>query len=203
MHRRFLKTFFLPIVIALILTLAAHAQTKTEITKTDVPTLIGKTSKQFAVLGFDLSMTRAQAEAALKNSKTLLQVADTYNPSRIYVYSRKPDGSKDKTLLYLIWDKAIQNGQMTRITVFEDMISQLAPNFKRLLTFEKNASKEKADFIMKFAGRPDSTNITLDIPTIGLKHTTYEYKEIGFEMVHKKSSDGESVVFALIQPLKS
>lgn len=113
------------------------------ITTTDVPTLIGMTSKQLSVLGFNITMTRAQAVAALKKSKTLFQENDGYNPGRLYVYSKKPDGTKDKCLLYLIWDGKVQ---MKQITVFEDMISQLAPNFKRLLTFEKNARKEKGDF---------------------------------------------------------
>ena len=188
-------TFSLPIVF--VFAFIAHAQTKTEITTTDVPTLIGKKSTQFSVLGFDVTMTRAQAEAKLKASKTLMPFGDAYNAGRIYVYSKKADGTKDKCLLYLIWDGKVQ---MKQLTVFEDMIGQLAPNFKRLLTFEKNASKEKADFIMEFIGAPDRKDITLDVASIGLKHTTYFYDEIGFEMTHKVSSTEETSVFALVQP---
>jgi hypothetical protein len=188
----------------MLLTLAcfpARAQSKIEITTTDVPTLIGKTSKQLSVLGFDISMTRAQAKAALKKSTTLIEDIDEYNPGRIYVYSKKDDGTKDQAMLYLIWDGAPKTGQMKSITVFEGMVSQLTPNFKRLQTFEKDASKEKADFIMKFVGRPDSTAVTLDVPSIELKHTTYFYKTIGFEITHKHSIDGgDTVVFALTQP---
>lgn len=173
-----------------------QAQAKTEITTTDVPTLIGKKSTQLSVLGFDLSMTRAQAEAVLKNSKTVFYIQDVDNPGRIYVYSKKADG-KEVDLLYLIWDGSVK---MKQITVFADMAAQLKPNFKRLLTFEKNAGKEKADFIMKFVGRPDSTKVTLEMPSIGVKNTTYSYTDIGFEIINKVNRDGESMVFALIQP---
>jgi hypothetical protein len=188
------KILFLILIIP-VLFVCAQAQAKTEITTTDLPTLIGRTSKQLSVLGFDIIMTRAQAEALLKKSPALFREPDEFNPGRMYVYSKTSTGARDKAMLYLIWDG---KAQMQQITVFEDMVSRLAPNFKRLLTFQKNPGKEKEDFIMNFVGRPDSTDITLNVPSIDTKHTTYKYKKIGFEITHKHSSDGDSVVFALI-----
>lgn len=87
---------------------------------------------------------------------------------------------------------------MNRITVFQDFRSSLSQNFRRLLTFE--AVDNNSTFKQNFIGYANRSKITLDVPSIDLKHTTYFYDEIGLEVTHKHSSDGEEVVFAIVQP---
>src|SRR5437867_6904978 len=121
---------------------------------------------------------------------------DDSNPTRIYVYSRKPDGSKGEAVLYLIWELGEET--MSSITVFQGFRNSLSPNFRRLLTFE--AVDNQSPIKREFLGYANRFKTTLDVPSIALKHITYFYDEIGIEVTHKHSSDGDEVVFTFVQP---
>lgn len=160
-------------------------------------TLIGTKSTDYRIFGFRLGLTHEQTWKMLEKDNLLLGERDDANPSRIYVYNRNVDGSKGKAVLYLIWEPGER--EMSRITVFQDFRSSLSQSFRRLLTFE--AVDDKSDFKRNFIGYANRSKITLDMPLIDLKHATYFYDEIGLEVTHQHSSDGEKVVFAIVKPM--
>jgi hypothetical protein len=159
-------------------------------------TLIGTKSNDYSIYGFQLGLTHEQAWQILAKTTSLVGEKDSYNPSRIYVYIRNADGSKGDCVLYLIWDPG--ENRMRQITIFQDCHSFLSQNFRRLLTFE--AVDNNSEFKKKFIGSANRSKVTLDVPTIDLKHTTYFYDEIGLTVTYKHSSDGDEVVFAIVQP---
>jgi hypothetical protein len=142
-----------------------------------------------------LGLTHSQAWDILTKTDSLIGEKDDVNPSRIYVYSRKPDGGKGETLLYLIWN--LNEKMMSSITIFQDFRDHLSHTFRRMLTFE--AVDNESSFMREFIGYANRSKITLDIPMIDLKHTTYFYDEIGLEVTHRHSPDGDDVIFAIVQ----
>lgn len=65
------------------------------------------------------------------------------------------------------------------------------------MTFE--ALDSNSEFKNKFIGYPDRSKITLEFPSIDVKHTTYYYDEIGLEITHKYSPKEEETVFAIVK----
>ena len=167
-----------------------------DLTKDNPETLIGTKSIDYNIYGLRLGLTHDQVWQILKEKKSLMGVKDEYNPSRIYVYSRNPDGSKGKCILNLIWEPG--ETKMSQITVFQDFRSSLSQSFRRLLTFE--ATDNNSEFKKKFIGYANKSKTTADIPLLGLKHITYFYDEIGLEVTHQHSSDGDIVVFSIVHP---
>ena len=159
-------------------------------------TLLGTKSTDYSIYGFRLGLTHEQTWKMLEKKNSFLGEKDDANLSRMYVYSRNVDGSKGKAVLYLIWEPGER--EMSRITVFQDCRSSVSQSFRRLLTFE--AVDENSEFKRKFIGYANKSKITLDVPSIDLKHTTYFYDEIGLEVTYKHSSKGDEVVFAIVQP---
>lgn len=166
-----------------------------DLTKDNPNTLLGRTSKDYTIYGLRLGLTHEQAWQNIEKTRSLMGVKDNDNPSRIYVYSRNSDGSKGKAGLYLVWQP--NETKMSRITVFQDFRPYLSQNFQRLLTFEAldNNSISKREFI----GYANRSKTTLDLPSIGTKHVTYFYEEIGLEIVHKHSAGNEEIAFAIVQ----
>lgn len=164
-----------------------------ELTKDNPESLIGTNSSEYTIAGIMLGITHDHAWRLLENNNSLVGIKDKGNPERIYVYSRNKDGTKGKAVLYLIWEPGMK--KMERITIFQDYRSNLSQNFRRLLTFE--AVDNNSEFKKRFIGYANKSKITLDIPSIDLKHTTYFYNEIGIEITNQHSSDGDKVVFAL------
>lgn len=173
--------------------LIAAFPTAIELTRDNPTSLIGTNSSTYRIFGFRLGMQRKEAEKMLKGSKQLIGETDDYNPSRIYVYRRNADGSKGESLLYLIWEP--NKKRLGQITVFNGCSELLTGNFQRLLTSE---AVDESPFRNQFIGAPVRSKVTLDIPSIELKNTTYFYDAIGLEVTHVHSSDGDNVVFALI-----
>jgi len=167
-----------------------------ELTRDNPRTLISTKSIDYTIHGLRLGITHSQAWDILAKTNSLMGLKDVFNPSRIYVYGRMPDGSKGEAVLYLIWEAGEKT--MSQITVFQRFRDSLSKNFRRLLTFE--AVDDQSPFKREFIGYANRSKTTLDVPTIGLKHITYFYDEIGLEVTHKRSSDGDEVVFALVQP---
>ena len=165
-----------------------------EFTKENPKTLIGTNSKEHSIFDIKLGMSHEQAWQIInKNSHILIGIKDASNPSRIYIYEKKGNGNQGKAILYLIWKPKIN--KMQSITVFQDCRSYLSRNFRRLLTFE--AVDNSSSFKKNFLGYANKSKITLDIPLIDSKHTTYFYDEIGFKIIHQHSSDEDKIVFAI------
>jgi hypothetical protein len=181
----------------LILPVTSYGQARTkqtiELTRDNPSTLISTNSSAYTIFGFRLGMSPTQARKVLRRNKML--VAERDRASRIYVYDRAPHGTKGKTILYLIWEP--DRKRLEQITIFDDCGKYLKPNFARLLTSE--ALSDSSLFKQTFIGDADQSAVTLDVPSIGLKNTTYFYETIGIEvtLVHLSKNE-EHVVFALV-----
>lgn len=191
MKAKIICLFFLTIT----LELSVQAIT-IELTKSNPKTLIGSKSSDYSISGIRLGITRDQAWKILEKNNSLVGIKDKNNLLRIYVYSRNPDGSKAKAVLYLIWEP--DSPEMESITIFQDYRSNLSRVFRRLLTLE--AINNNSEFKKNFIGAASKCKITLDIPSIKLKHTVYIYDKIGLKIIHKHSSNGNKIVFALFRP---
>jgi azurin len=158
-----------------------------------VKALAGIKSAAISIYGFHLGMTRPEAESLLEKSSILIPVPDGANPNRIYVYDRRPDGSKGKCVLYFIWNAG--SSTMDGITVFPDFRPHLKTDLKRLLSFE--AVDDRSDFMKYMFGYPNRSKVTLDVSSIGIKHTTYYYDTLGISVTLRHSNDGDDVVLTL------
>ena len=185
------------IFVLLIVPVTAYGQARTkpaiELTRDSPSTLISTNSSDYTVFGLKLGMSPTQARRVLKQNKRLVGVRD--RASRIYVYDKGPGGAKGKAVLYLIWEP--DGTKLGRITVFNDCAKYLKPNFARLLTFD--GLSDSSVFRKAFIGDSNRSDVTLDVPSIDLKNTTYYYDKIGLEvtLVHLHSKE-EHVVFALV-----
>lgn len=166
-----------------------------ELTQDNPRTLISTKSQDYTIQGLRLGITHSKAWKVLAKMSSPIGFQDPYNPSRIYVYDRKPDGRKGEALLYLIWEPGEET--MNQITVFHGFRGSLSQNFRRLLTFE--AVDDQSPFKKQFIGYANRSKTTLVVPEIGLKHVTYFYDDIGLEITHKHSSEGEEVIFAIVR----
>ena len=162
----------------------------TELTKDNPETLIGKHSENFSIFGVKLGMSHKEAKLALQKDNRLIAEVDSADPSRLYVYNKKGE-----SLLYLIWEPNIET--LSKITLFIDSRIYLKDNFKRLMSFE--SLDENSIFIKKFIGYPNKIFKSLDVPSIQLLHINYLYEDIGIVIIHKKSKDGEKVIFKLVK----
>ncbi|MBL0913405.1 MAG: hypothetical protein IBJ09_13635 [Bacteroidia bacterium] len=186
---------FIPVLLLALFPVLAHAQ-KYEITRDDITLHPEATSADISVFSISLGMTREKVESLLTEQKSKLYYyidgMHTTKDHRIYVYDRDAGGQKKNCILYLIWDN--NSSTLSRITFFADMRPYLLGGTQKLLTTE--AVDPASDLSRKYLGKAARSEVTLDIPSIGLKHITYFYPDKGLQVTDKYSSDGRSVVFA-------
>jgi hypothetical protein len=167
-----------------------------ELTSDNPSTLRATNSRDYSILGLRLGMSRDTALKVLSRQPSFIGVQDAGNASRIYVYRKNPDGGRGQSILYLIWEP--DERRLSRIVVYNSFAGRLTRNFRRLLTSE--ALDEKSPFIRAFIGSPDRSGVTLDIPSIDSKNTTYYYERIGLEVTLAHFGHEESVMFAIVEP---
>lgn len=158
-------------------------------------TLIGTNSINYKICGFRLGLSHDQAWEIIKRNNLILGEIDEANPSRIYVYCPNLDGIKGDSVLYLIWEP--NEIELSQIIVFHDYRNFLTQNFRRLLSFE--SLDDKSDFKKSFIGYANRTEVTLDLPSLDLKITSYVYDDIGLEVIHNHFADEEKVAFAIVK----
>lgn len=174
----------------------AEQNTIIELTRDNPSTLISTNSRGYSICGIRLGMSRAEAQKILDGLDFLIGVKDGGNPdTRIYVYYRNSDGSRGKSIFYLIWEP--DEKRLGRIAIYEDFSKYLTENFRRLLTFE--ALDDSSSFKKSFIGKSNRSKVTLDIPRINLKETTYFYNKIGLEIIHVRTSEKEYVILAIAE----
>jgi hypothetical protein len=187
-----IKAFTLLIVVLLSTAVSAQVR-RTDITKDDIRSLKGVTSRELSVSGFFVGMTFTRAMAMLSRSKTLIGERDFANKKRIYVYERNVRGQKGASLLYLIWD---ESRTLKQITIFEFAGSFVGPAFR--LIFGQRAVDVNSEAIRNSLGKFDREEVSLDIPSARIKHLTYHYCRAGIQITRKTHKDVESTVFALV-----
>jgi hypothetical protein len=190
---------WITIIICLLLNAASPAlcgQVGTiDLCKDNPKTIIGARSNNFRIFGFRLGITHDEAWQILKKTDMLIGEKDSYNPYRIYVYRKNSLGNKGEAILYLIWEPGER--ELSEITIFQGCRTALSQNFRRLMTFE--ALDNNSEFKKTFIGYANSSNTTLDEPTVGLKYITFFYDDIGLEITHKLNYGSNEVIFAIVK----
>ncbi|HPB03037.1 MAG: hypothetical protein RB294_08570 [Bacteroidales bacterium] len=167
-----------------------------EITKTDITLTTGFTMDKVSIFGIHLGMTAEEVINTLAGNNNLYYYEDKTHGTkdyRIYVYDTDETGKKKNCILYLIWTE--NRSELNRITVFNDFETYLQGNTKKLLSTE--AVDSNSDFYKTHLGAPDSSAVTLDLPSIGYKHTTFYYPDKFLQVTLKQDGDKASVVFAI------
>lgn len=193
MNKRRIVFFLILLGMTIFHTGALAQADKYELTQTDITTVATFHSKQVSVFGVSLGMSRAVAEDILRANPLLLIEQDKPNPTRLYVYDRKADGTKNKCVLYYIWEP--DNPKLSSITVFPDCNKYLKGKTKMLLTFA--VLDNYSDIRSSFLSYPDRSKVTLDIPGIA-KTTSYYYQARGIEISLRTMGQENSIVFALL-----
>ena len=187
-----IKGFTLLLIVLLSTAVPAQNHRK-DITKDDLRSLKGITSRDLSVSGFYIGMSVARARAMLSRSKTLVGEKDLANKQRIYVYQRIGHRKKGASLLYLIWD---ESRGLKQITVFEFAESFIVPAFRPI--FGQRAVDVNSNAVIGSLGKFDREEISLDIPSTGTRHVTYHYCPAGIRITRKTYKDAETTVFALV-----
>ena len=170
-----------------------------EITKTDITLTTNFSMETVSVFGIHLGMTVEEVIDTWAGNDDLYYYEDKNHGTkdyRIYVYDTDESGKKKNCILYLIWTD--NRSALNRITVFNDFETYLQGNTKKLLSTE--AVDSNSDFYQKYLGTPDSSAVTLDLPSIGYKHTTFYYPQKFLLVTLKQDGDKASVVFAFYIP---
>ena len=169
-----------------------------EITQEDITNYPQSTSENISVWGIKLGMSANEVAEQLSNYEKVVAYIDdmhTTEDLRVYVnYKEYPEGEEEE-MLYLIWEE--NKGVLTQISFFEDFNRFLVGLSKDLMT--TNSFESGSDINTKYLGNYDKEEVTLDMPSISLKHTTYTYIKKGLKITHKENSDGTSVVFSIIK----
>ena len=181
------------VLIVLVSTTVSAQPRRKDITSDRIPSLNGITSRDLSVSGFYIGMSVARARAILSRSKTLIGEKDLVNKQRIYVYERRGRRQKGASLLYLIWD---DSRGLRQITVFEYARSFIVPAFRPL--FGERAVDVNSKAVLDSLGKFDREEVSLDIPSIGVKNVTYHYCRAGFQITRKTYKDAETTAFALV-----
>jgi hypothetical protein len=166
---------------------AAHADS--EITSVDLTTVKNLRGDRVTVFGTKLGMTHAEAKAILDKNPKLTYKVDGSNPDRIYV-----NGAAGGELFYLIWEPG--KPKLTRITIFRDFTPFLVGETKQLMTTD--AITEDSKLAREFLGKATSKKVTLDVPSIQLKHVTYWFDKRWMAVTHQMPEG--RVVFAFESP---
>lgn len=202
MHiKRTIMKKILILSLTIILTSTLYSQDNSsviEITATDITLYPKLKSDNISVFGIQIGMTQMEVNKILSENSQLYYYVDNGHSTsdyRIYVYDRNKDKEKRNCVLYLIWTN--NSNELSKITFFEDFATYLIGSTSKLLTFEGFDFQSK--FSQDYLGYPNKTKITLDIPSIGLKHTTFYYYSKGIEITFRESSDGKTATFAFIK----
>ena len=169
-----------------------------EITASDITVYPKLKSNRISVFDIQIGMSQSEVNKILSENSQFYYFIDnehTTTDYRIYVYDRNKYNEKRNCILYLIWSD--NNIELTKITFFEDFAPYFVGATSKLLTFEGFDFQSKLS--QDYLGYPNKTKVTLDVPSIGLKHTTYYYYSKGIEITFKESSDGKTAVFKFVQ----
>lgn len=196
-----MKTIILFILISLtgITAFCQGSTSYAEITKTDITLTTGFTMDKVSIFGIHLGMTAEEVINTWAGNNNLYYYEEKTHGTkdyRIYVYDTDETGKKKNCILYLIWTE--NRSALNKETVFNDFESYLKGDTKKLLSTE--AVDNNSDFYKKHLGAPDSSAVTLDLPSIGYKHTTFYYPHKFLQVTLKQDGDKASVVFAIYVP---
>lgn len=190
---------FILISFAGIAAFSQSASTHVEITENDITLTPLLSMDKVSIFGIHLGMTVEEVMDTWAGNDNLYYYEDKNHGTkdyRIYVYDTDGFGEKKDCILYLIWTD--NRSALNRVTVFNDFESYLQGKTKKLLSTE--AVDNNSEFFRTYLGAPESSAVTLDLPSIGYRHTTFYYPQKCLQVTLKEDGDKKSVVFALYIP---
>lgn len=170
---------------------------KLDFTKEDITQMKKFDARAVSVYGVYLTMTKAEAVAALSRDKSIYWEYDGFNTTseettsttetRIYVYNRKADGEKGSSILYLIWNDG--DLSLDRIVFFLDIKPKAVGDTKKL--FSLDAVDRESAFYKRFLVKADKH-----------KNEDYtisdEYRSKKLQVIqYKRSGEPNDIYFAL------
>ena len=170
------------------------SKAKIEITETDITKYPKLKSDRISVFGISLGMSKSDVNNLIEQNKNLYFKVDVMQKEdyRIYVYNRFLNCRflpKKDCILYLIWKKKCN--PLTSITFYTDFKPYLVGLSSKLLTFD--AIDKNSTISQEYLGNPDEIKVTLDIPLVQLKNTSYFFKSKGIDITEVNTGDSKNV----------
>jgi hypothetical protein len=161
------------IAVLFCLNICVIAQTATlDLSSTDITKLKNFNGVNASFMGLKVGLSKADGIKILNSLSQFYWEFDLYNTvtqdtadkeeMRIYVYTKKEDGEKGRSILYLIWDK--NSLSMTSIVFYEDIADYLKGKTKELFT--KAALDKKSSCRNFLKTTPTEVTSSRDITTI-------------------------------------
>lgn len=161
-----------------------------EITKTDITKYKDITSKEILVFGIHLDMTQNEVRNIVDKSGQLFFKADPFNDNRLYLYD-----NENNALAYFIWSDSSNVKGLQEIIFYYGFSKYMVGASKNLLTME--VINKNSEIVKDFIGYPNYKEITLDLPSLGLKSFSYYYSEKKFKVNRNISDSGTSISFSI------
>ncbi|MEX0966422.1 MAG: hypothetical protein WD077_04235 [Bacteroidia bacterium] len=188
--------YFFTLIFALMLASPVFAQSpneKIEIMKTDITSVQNFNAEMVTVYGVSLGMLQHEALEILRKNDNLFVKIDNYNEYRVYVYDKNEEGERNEPILYYIWEKGATGLKM--ITFFTPSVEYLVGNTKDLLSLQTLDSN--SGICKEFLGKCNYQKVTLDIPSIEMKHTAFYFVERGLKVTKRTDEGTSDVVFCI------
>lgn len=151
-------------------------------------------SDKITVFGLKLGMTRETVFKIIEANKNLEYNIDYTHMTkdfRVYV-SDKNNPSDDEQILYLIW---VNNAkELDNIVFYKNFEKFLVGNTKTFFTLD--FQDPNSNLYKYYLGKADEKLVTLDIPSINLKNTSYYYDLKGLSFIETLSGTTKSVSFS-------
>ncbi|HPD65423.1 MAG TPA: hypothetical protein P5050_06790 [Bacteroidia bacterium] len=172
-------------------------KTYKEITKTDITRYEDITATEILIFGISFNMSINEALEVIKlNDKVFFEV-DPFNSNRYYLYDYEIVKERYLPLAYFIWD---ENGQkLLEIIIYTGFTKYLVGNTKKLLTLD--VINKNSLIVKTFMGYPVKKEVTLDLPSIGLKTFCYYYPNHNFKIFRNITDESTSISLGICREL--
>jgi hypothetical protein len=172
---------------------ASAEETRVDMATTDVLAVEAFRGEAAELLGLHLGMSWDEAKAVCDAHPRLVWKKDDYNPGRAYVEDAQKSDGGDPALFYLQWPDGRKD--MGRMVIY-GRAKQFVPAGTASLLDARSLKDMPAD-VRAWLGDADRSVVTLDIQSIGLKHTTHVFERRGIEVIDHVASDSRGVYVAL------
>lgn len=173
-------------------------KTYKEISKTDITRYEDIMATEILIFGISFNMSINQALEVIKNYDNMVFFeVDPFNPNRYYLYDYEIVNDKYLPLAYFIWDDTGQ--KLLEIILYKGFSKYLVGNTKKLLTLD--VINKNSLIVKTFMGYPVKKEVTLDLPSIGLKTFCYYYPNHNFKVFRNITDQSSSISLGMCREL--
>ncbi|MEA3495311.1 MAG: hypothetical protein U9R42_04680 [Bacteroidota bacterium] len=163
-----------------------------EITKTDITKYKDISSSEIMIFGIHLNMKINEVKTEINKNKNIFLQEDPFNSRRFYLYEKN---STQAPLCYLKWDDNNDKSGLQEVVFYFKFIKYLPGISKNLLTLE--VINKNSEIVKTFMGYPTRKELSLQIPSLGIKTYSYYYPERNFKINRYISDNGSSISFCI------